>query len=73
MHAADLMSSTSASSNRRLVLLYATVVIVQGSSYLGEAVERVVGHNFTGDETEPPTGAGAAGWKGDIHDRKQDG
>jgi hypothetical protein len=46
---------------------------LQGSSYLGEAVERVVGHNFTGDETEPPTGAGAAGWKGDIHDRKQDG
>lgn len=41
------------------------------SSYLGEAVERVVGHNFTGDEeTEPPSGAGSAGWKGDIHDRK---
>jgi hypothetical protein len=26
-----------------------------------------------GDETEPPAGAGAAGWKGDIHDRKSDG
>lgn len=46
---------------------------MQGSSYLGEAVERVVGHNFTGDETEPPANTGAAGWKGDIHDRKNDG
>lgn len=42
-----------------------------GSSYLGDAVERVVAHNFTGDETEPPAGAGAAGWKGDTHDRKK--
>jgi hypothetical protein len=40
------------------------------ASYLGGAVQNVVGHNFTGDETEPPAGAGAAGWKGDIHDRK---
>jgi hypothetical protein len=40
------------------------------ASYLGGAVQNIVGHNFTGDETEPPTGAGAAGWKGDIHDRK---
>jgi hypothetical protein len=42
-------------------------------SYLGEAVQNVVGHNFTGDDTEPPANTGAAGWKGDIHDRKQDG
>lgn len=43
------------------------------ASYLGEAVQNVVAHNFTGDETEPPTGSGAAGWQGDIHDRKKDG
>jgi hypothetical protein len=41
--------------------------------YVGGALERVVGHNFTGDETEPPTTTGSAGWKGDIHDRKTDG
>lgn len=41
--------------------------------YIGGAVERVVGHNFTGDETEPATGTGQAGWRGDIHDRKTDG
>lgn len=43
------------------------------ASYLGEAVQNVVAHNFTGGETEPPTGSGAAGWQGDIHDRKKDG
>jgi len=43
------------------------------ASYMGEALERVVGHNFTGDETEPPANTGSAGWKGDIHDRKKDG
>lgn len=52
---------------------YCLFAAPQAGSYLGEAVERVVAHNFTGDETEPPTGAGAAGWKGDIHDRKTDG
>lgn len=41
--------------------------------YMGGALERVVGHNFTGDETEPNTGTGQAGWQGDIHDRKTDG
>ena len=41
--------------------------------YVGEALERVVGHNFTGDETEPTVGTGSAGWKGDLHDRKTDG
>jgi hypothetical protein len=40
---------------------------------LGEAVQNLVGHNFTGDETEPPESTGSAGWKGDIHDRKRDG
>lgn len=47
--------------------------VLQAASYMGEALERVVGHNFTGDETEPPANTGSAGWKGDIHDRKRDG
>jgi hypothetical protein len=46
---------------------------LQGEDYLGEAVQNLVSHNFTGDETEPPESTGAAGWKGDIHDRKSDG
>jgi hypothetical protein len=38
-----------------LVLMYATDIIMQGSADIGgEAVERVVGHNFTGDEALPP-------------------
>jgi hypothetical protein len=45
----------------------------EGEDYLGEAVQNLVGHNFTGDETEPPESTGSAGWKGDIHDRKRDG
>lgn len=43
------------------------------ADYVMGALERVVGHNFTGDDTEPNTGTGQAGWKGDIHDRKTDG
>lgn len=45
----------------------------QAVGYVAEAVERVVAHNFTGDENEPPTNTGAEGWKGDLHDRKTDG
>lgn len=45
----------------------------QVAEYLGEAVQNLAGHNFTGDDTEPPKNTGAAGWKGDIHDRKTDG
>lgn len=41
--------------------------------YVGGALERVVGHNFTGDESEPAVGTGSAGWQGDLHDRKKDG
>eukprot|EP00882_Tetradesmus_deserticola_P002230 GHRQ01002382.1.p1 GENE.GHRQ01002382.1~~GHRQ01002382.1.p1 ORF type:complete len:155 (-),score=21.19 GHRQ01002382.1:258-722(-) len=41
--------------------------------YLGEAVQNLVSHNFTGDENVPPETTGSSGWKGDIHDRKSDG
>eukprot|EP00877_Chromochloris_zofingiensis_P002491 jgi/Chrzof1/12242/Cz06g26230.t1 len=41
--------------------------------YVGDAVERVVGHNFTGDGNEPATRTGSSGWKGDIHSRDTDG
>lgn len=44
----------------------------EGSSfmdYLSAAAQRVVGNNFTGDESEPDwgkLGSGARGWSGDV-------
>lgn len=43
-------------------------------AYVGKALERVVGHNFRGDASEPEwPKSGVDGWKGDIHGRGKDG
>lgn len=58
----------------RLSCCHICICSRQGAAdYVGEAVQNLVAHNFTGDETEPPENTGSAGWKGDIHDRKREG
>ena len=48
-------------------------------SFMGEATQNLVAHNFTGDETEPEHWQKVdeekprSGWSGDIHKRGKEG
>ncbi len=46
----------------------------EAASYLGGAMQRLIGHNFVGEETEPNWKAtGNSGWTGEIHSNDRDG
>ena len=46
----------------------------EAADYIGGAMQRVMGHNFVGDESEPDwKSTGNSGWTGEIHSKDRDG